>query len=316
MTPRERFESSITPRHRNLIVASAAMTFALITMGGIVCVTGSGRGCPDWPGCYGQVVPPPRSDAVIEYIHRFIAGITGLTIIAAAIISWRNSRSIRWVTRPILLAVVLLISVVIYGAFAIITGIPPIVAAIDLGSALLVLALLLTASVAAFSTRTGVDFSSPFAKLSLATTGAAFLVLASSVLVADSGSMSRCLGWPIYGEPISQGDWQSSLGVARRIIALAASVSVIVLWLQAWRRQRGQRAVMSAAAGMGILFIVETVLGALIGAAGQAIYLRVIYVVTTAAFWASLVILTAVAALAEGLPARGRYAVRPTEGRL
>ena len=67
------------------------MTYLLITMGGIVCVTGSGRACPDWPGCYGRIVPLMRTDAVIEYLHRLVAALTSPFIIAAAVVGWWKS---------------------------------------------------------------------------------------------------------------------------------------------------------------------------------------------------------------------------------
>ena len=66
----------ITRRHRNLVVAAAVMTTLLVVLGGIVCATESGAGCPDWPGCYGRIVPPPQVNAVIEYTHRLVAGLT------------------------------------------------------------------------------------------------------------------------------------------------------------------------------------------------------------------------------------------------
>ena len=115
----------ITRNHRNLVVVAAAVTTLLIALGGIVCATESGAGCPDWPGCYGRIVPPPQVNAVIEYTHRFVAGITTPLILAAAWFSWRRARTIRWLVRPLLVAIPFLFAVIVFGAFAVLTGLPP-----------------------------------------------------------------------------------------------------------------------------------------------------------------------------------------------
>ena len=58
---------------RGLSAATALSVFALIVLGGVVRVTGSGLGCPDWPLCHGGFLPPPELEAVIEYSHRLVA---------------------------------------------------------------------------------------------------------------------------------------------------------------------------------------------------------------------------------------------------
>ena len=191
--------SPITRTHRGLLLAAAIMTYLLVTMGGVVCATRSTLGCPDWPACFGQFIPPQQSNTIIEYTHRFIAALTTPLIVAAAVVGWRRARPIKWVSTPPLIAIGLTCAVIVFGAFAVLTGLPPAVAAIDLGSALSILALMTTATVIAFARRTDpvvnkLSFRNPFAGLTLWTAGAVFFVLVSGVLVATSGSLVRCLG--------------------------------------------------------------------------------------------------------------------------
>ena len=148
-------------RHARLFSWAALMVYVLVLSGGVVCITDSSHGCPDWPTCHERWFPPAQTDSIIEYSHRLLTPLTLPFLIAAAVVAWRHHRSDRWIFVPAIGAIICLAVVVVFGALVILTGLPRGWAAADLGTALMALALAVTAASSMAAIRADI---SPWAK--------------------------------------------------------------------------------------------------------------------------------------------------------
>ena len=73
-----------------LCFSAALLTLPLIPYGAFVRLKNAGLSCPDWPLCYGQLLPPAGYEIALETGHRFVAALLGLLIITITLVSFRQ----------------------------------------------------------------------------------------------------------------------------------------------------------------------------------------------------------------------------------
>ena len=70
-------------------IATVVGLIVIVPSGGLVRLTKSGLGCPDWPACNGEVIPEFDSHAAIEYSNRILSFIIMLVAVATWLLSLR-----------------------------------------------------------------------------------------------------------------------------------------------------------------------------------------------------------------------------------
>jgi heme A synthase len=184
---------------RRLAVVTAVFAYLQIALGGVVRVSGSGLGCPDWPLCHGRPYPPADPHAIIEYSHRAVGSVTGVLIIATVVFAWVVFRS----RRPVVawLATASLIGVVgegILGGVVVANELSSWLVVAHLGLAMLILGFLVATAVMATPRSPGV-YDPGFRRLAAIAAGATYLLLLTGSTVVASGAEDSCRSWPLCG---------------------------------------------------------------------------------------------------------------------
>lgn len=81
---------------RRLVWKISIATLILMAIGSATRVMNAGLACPDWPLCYGELVPAKQMNlqVFLEWFHRLDAALIGISAIALSALSWWYRRSL------------------------------------------------------------------------------------------------------------------------------------------------------------------------------------------------------------------------------
>ena len=276
--------------YRKFGITTIIAVYLLILVGGIVRSTGSGMGCPDWPKCFGQYVPPTDISELpedyktifavqgreiadfnavhtwIEYLNRLLGVLIGLFILITAVLSisfWKKDKIIT------LLSVLALIAVIIQGwlgAKVVSSDLHEGMITIHMIMALLIVGLLIYTVVRSYKDKDylelefGTVFNSRKINLILlVSAGVAFTQLILGTQVRESiDTISKTLGENLRSE------WIDNLGMS---FYIHRSFSILVLLLHVglvymlWKNANKNGRIQTLGKSLLIILVIEVITG-------------------------------------------------------
>ena len=301
-------------RFRRLAVVTIAATFVLIAVGGLVRATDSGLGCPDWPRCFGRLVPPAELHAWIEHSHRLVASVVMVLVALLVVAAYRTGQE-RAIRRAAVAALVMVLAQALIGAFVVWWKLRADSVTLHLATALALVALLIYIG---FRARYASDRSRRHGQdrgfVRLAGAGAGLLYLQMLVGSTVTGHHAG-LAYPLNMLLPDLGPSVARIQLAHRALAMVVGALVLAIWVVARRTQRAHPTVTRLAGYAAGLVAVQIGLG-LANVANRLSALTVVpHLAVGALLWGTMVALVLHADRFCGTPARDPAEPEPAPAR-
>ncbi len=280
-------------RFAKLTLAAAVATFVLIAVGGLVRATDSGLGCPDWPLCFGDWIPPADLHAWIEHSHRLIAAVfVGPLVGAVGLITvFSHRRRDRPLLGAAVVAGVLVIVQSLLGAAVVLQGLAAELVTAHLGMALTVLAAtIFIAERAANGPMPGLQLRPGLTRLVAITAAAIFGQMLLGSWVTGHHAGLAYADFPLMNGSIlpSVVGSEQAAHLAHRVMSLIVAALVAWTWL-AVRKQTAGELPRRLADILALLVIVQIVLGGLNVISRLSAFFVVPHLAVGAALWGLVV---------------------------
>ncbi|HLP88369.1 MAG TPA: heme A synthase [Nostocaceae cyanobacterium] len=194
-------EAKVSPQQpkdiiRRLVWRMCVATLILMAIGSATRVMNAGLACPDWPLCYGELIPAQQMNfqVFLEWFHRLDAALIGVSAIALCGLSWWHRRALpHWLPWAASFALFLIVFQGILGGLTVTELLRFDIVTAHLGTALLFFTTLLVIG----TTLTPYQATKTVGKLPWVGLTAAVLVYVQSLLGAVVGSrwaLHQCFG--------------------------------------------------------------------------------------------------------------------------
>ncbi len=246
---------------KSLAWVTLSLTFCLMLLGGVVHSTGSSLACPDWPLCYGQVMPEMKGGVAIEHSHRLLGASVGLCTLLLMIAACRKSNPDRVVKRLSMLALGLVIFQGVLGGLTVIYRLPTAISTAHLSTAMIFFSIILWIALrATFNTHRRTQ---PYAKWVMLATVSVYAQIVLGALVRHTGAgivcpdIPFCFGqaWPLELHPTTR------LHMLHRYLGIAVAAVVCVSAFQTLRQVVDSLAIRNLAVTAIVLVCFQIVLG-------------------------------------------------------
>jgi len=294
------------PRFRQLTLWTAIITYVLVVLGGIVRVTGSGLGCPDWPMCYGQPLPPPSTEAVLEMAHRYVAALVTALVVFVAVIARRHYRAEKWIYRPAVLGIGVIAVQVVLGAITVVLKNHPITVVAHFGAALTMLACATMVATAARVSDTPIESATTarrrllkWALLSVASV--ITLLFVGSIVTATNSALGCLFDWPLCRGALIPNSTEVATYIQwfHRLVALVTGGVLAYTTILAWKL-RPQFHLVWVAAGLALsFFVIQAVIGGAVVLTKIHLVFRGLHLAMAAAVWTASIVVVVLAARAR-----------------